>query len=262
MLQDGEAEKGSVTVVVREGNAVRRPIRRWSNSVQSLLQYLESAGFKGAPKVLCSDDEQFEWLSFIEGEVAKRPWPSVLLGPKGLKQIAEFLVQYHSVVRGFEPPSPTEWYVPGAVWRPGQVIRHGDLAPWNTVWTDDQLSGVIDWDFAEPGDPILDVAQAALEFVPLRPSIWDRAGFSDRPELGDRLRLLCETYGESVDAVLSGVQKLQQQEIDRTETLGASGIDPWQMYLNRGDLKEVRQESRWLTANLKTFRSYPQPPHL
>jgi Ser/Thr protein kinase RdoA (MazF antagonist) len=61
---------------------------------------------------------------------------------------------------------------------PGQK-RHGDLGPWNMVWASGTLVGLIDWDFAEPGLAIDDVAQAAWNCVPLRPeSVCEAAGIA------------------------------------------------------------------------------------
>jgi aminoglycoside phosphotransferase (APT) family kinase protein len=64
------------------------------------------------------------------------------------------------------------------------IIRHGDLGPWNSIWTGSTLNGLIDWDFAEPGNPLADVAQLASRIVPLRgDDHWEKAGFSTRPDM-------------------------------------------------------------------------------
>ena len=125
MLQDGESAEGCVNPVVRIGDTVRRPIHRWTLAVHSLLRYLEAVGFSGVPRVLGFDELGREVLSFIPGEVARRPWPEVMLEEKGLAEVARFLSRYHDAVRDFEPPEDAEWYVPNMTWRPGMTIRHG-----------------------------------------------------------------------------------------------------------------------------------------
>ncbi|MDH6235607.1 phosphotransferase [Cryobacterium sp. CG_9.6] len=54
------------------------------------------------------------------------------------------------------------------------LVNHGDLGPWNTLHDGFHLTGVIDWDLARFGSPLDDLAQIALEAVPLKPSTVDR----------------------------------------------------------------------------------------
>ncbi|MBN8880879.1 MAG: aminoglycoside phosphotransferase family protein, partial [Salana multivorans] len=62
--------------VVRVGDTVRRPIGDHSALVHRVLRHLEDAGFAGAPRLLGVDDRQREILTFVDGEVAGRPWPA------------------------------------------------------------------------------------------------------------------------------------------------------------------------------------------
>jgi aminoglycoside phosphotransferase (APT) family kinase protein len=45
------------------------------------------------------------------------------------------------------------------------VLLHGDFWPGNLLWKDDQLVAVIDWEDAELGDPLADVANSRLEIL-------------------------------------------------------------------------------------------------
>jgi aminoglycoside phosphotransferase (APT) family kinase protein len=45
------------------------------------------------------------------------------------------------------------------------VLLHGDFWPGNTLWKDGQLIAVIDWEDAEFGDPLADVATTRLEIL-------------------------------------------------------------------------------------------------
>jgi aminoglycoside phosphotransferase (APT) family kinase protein len=45
------------------------------------------------------------------------------------------------------------------------VLLHGDFWPGNLLWRDGQLVGVIDWEDAELGDPLADVANTRLEIL-------------------------------------------------------------------------------------------------
>ena len=119
------------------------------------------------PRVLGVDDEGREILSFLAGTVAMRPWPRTLRTDRGVISLGRWLHEYHEAVRSFTPPPDACWYVPDTMWQVGNIVRHGDLGPWNSVWDGDHLVGLIDWDFAEPGDPLEDVAQLAWYAIPL-----------------------------------------------------------------------------------------------
>lgn len=45
------------------------------------------------------------------------------------------------------------------------VLLHGDFWPGNTLWQDGRLVAVIDWEDAERGDPLADVANSRLEIL-------------------------------------------------------------------------------------------------
>jgi thiamine kinase-like enzyme len=107
-------------------------------------------------------------ISFLPGESMMRPWKPVMFTDDALVQAATMLRELHDATRGLVLPPETEWRGGKAGKSTGQVIRHGDLGPWNTLWEGDRLTGLIDWDFAEPGLPLTDLAQLALYFVPLR----------------------------------------------------------------------------------------------
>ena len=143
MVEYNNHRSGSINKVERKGNTVRRPVHRWTPAVHGLFRRLEDIDFKGVPRLLGVDGEH-EVLTFIEGEAGLRPWMEVLKTDQAIEQIAGFLRLYHLGVKEFIPPMDAEWYVPGLKWRPGLIIRHGDLGPWNTVWHDGDLTGVVD----------------------------------------------------------------------------------------------------------------------
>ena len=247
MIKDGESDRGSVNTVTRVGDVIHRPVHRWTSAVHELLRYLEQKGFAGVPRVMGFDDSGREVLSFLPGEVAMRPWPEVLLQEKGLVDVGGFLARYHATVGDFKPVDDAEWYVPGLKWCAGDVIRHGDLGPWNMVWQGDALVGIIDWDFAEPGHPLEDVAQFAWYGVPLRgDAYWKKVGFEAAPDYKLRLQILCDSYGAKPRDVLDALVRLQQEEVRRITTFGRQGIAPWDDFLERGDADDILEESEWL----------------
>jgi len=138
------------------------------------------------------------------------------------------------------------WQVPDAG-RAGPV-RHGDVGPWNAIFRGGEFVGFIDWDFAAPAPELWDLAQAAWCWVPLRPPDpgCPGCGFPAEPDLRARLGRLCSAYGAEVSAVVDQLARLQHDEQARIEKLGAQGRDPWALFLQRGVVKTISGEIRWL----------------
>ncbi|MEU6301348.1 phosphotransferase [Streptomyces chartreusis] len=249
MIEDGASDQGSVTTVRRVGDTIRRPVREWTPAVHSLLQHLESVGFRKAPRALGVDGRE-EVLSLLHGEPAFKPWPPFLRSAHGLVELGHWLRDYHQAVRDFRPSPGTGWQLREEKWQPGMVIRHGDLGPWNSIWDGDRLTGFIDWDFAAPGYAIDDLAQLAWYAVPLRPTDPERdQDVTDMTMLRTRLAVLCSAYGAQPPAVLDALEGLQDREAERIRRLGARGIEPWASFLARGDAMEMREEAHWLQKN-------------
>ena len=240
---------GFVSSPVKVGDTVRRQAGPWTPTIHALLRFLNDNGFTYAPEPLGLDDQGREILRFLPGNAAVRPWPPQLLQNDGLWQAARVLREYHDVVKGFVPPADAEWRIGGMSYKPGQIIRHGDLGPWNTLWQNGQLTGLIDWDFAEPGDAITDLAQLTYYFVPLRQEKgWQDAGFSDRPDFLARLNVLCSSYGEfTADDVIGALQRWLHEELRRIREYGKRNIEPWVSFLRRGDDVELLGDLAWLT---------------
>lgn len=253
MIEDGAFDRGSVTTVQRVGDTIRRPVGLWTPTVHALLDHLARTGFHGAPRVLGIDQQGREILSLLTGAVARRPWPRVLHTNVGLIALIQMLQAYHTAVQSFIPPADARWFVPGLRWSPGQIVRHGDLGPWNTIWADEQLVGLIDWDSIEPGTCLEDLAQLAWYCVPLRDDQHARAArFDTIPDRHKRLRVLCSTYGASILEVVSVLQQLQQREIERITNLAERGFEPWRTFRARGDSTEIAAEHAWLVQNTDT----------
>jgi aminoglycoside phosphotransferase (APT) family kinase protein len=166
------------------------------------------------------------------------------------------LREYHSAVQTFIPPANAHWFVPDLQWSPGQIVRHGDLGPWNTVWADDQLVGFIDWDMIEPGTVLEDLAQLAWYCVPLRDDLHaHQAGFTNVPDRGKRLQVLCSAYGVASTDLLDVLHQLQQQEYRRIRQLAERGVEPWVTFRARGDSEEIAAESAWLANHRQSLLS-------
>lgn len=175
---------GGVNQVSRVGATVRRPAGPWTPTVHRLLEHVAAAGFGGAPRAHGFDPEGREILDFVPGEVAHYPAPDHTWSEATLRRIGVMLRDYHDATEGFASDGP--WYLPPR--EPAEVICHGDVAPYNTVFRDGLPVAFIDFDTAHPGPRLWDVAYAAYRFVPLSTG-------GDVGEQARRLRIFCDAYG-------------------------------------------------------------------
>jgi Ser/Thr protein kinase RdoA (MazF antagonist) len=181
--------------VLRRGGTVRRSRGHWSPAVHELLQHLEATGFDAAPRVVALEPDT-EVLTFLDGEVPVDPeWepgrpsrlPSYALADEALVATARLLRTLHDALGGFAPTQTDYRFHPHAPAR-GEIVSHGDLGPWNTVYRDGLPVAFIDWDSAQPTEPIIELASAAWSFIPL----GGNGPSTDQPR---RLRLFVDAYG-------------------------------------------------------------------
>ncbi|HEX3813523.1 MAG TPA: aminoglycoside phosphotransferase family protein [Mycobacteriales bacterium] len=240
---------GFSNVVVQVGRTVRRDTGPWTEAVHGLLRHLDRVGFRYSPRVLGIDEQGREILSFIDGKTAWWPWPAALWTDDGLRSVARMVRELGAAVASFSAPAGTIWHG-GPTTDPALRIRHGDLAPWNTVWADGELVGLIDWDTAEPAPPLWDVAQAAWYFVPLRAAGgYQSDGFPTFAEQRHRFGEWCEELDVEPAAVLSALRAVQAFERDRIAERGGAGIEPYAKFLARGDVAAIDAERAWLDAH-------------
>lgn len=168
-------EGGNLSKVIRNGDTVRRSLKDWSPSIHKLLKYLEEKGFKEASVFYGIDESNREILSFIEGETAV-DFPR--LKPYMMKEevfidVACILRRFHDLSRNFKWDINDKWMLsyPGTL--PLEVICHNDCAPYNVVFSNEKVSGIIDFDTACPGPRIWDIAYTLYTFVPLGRFVYD-----------------------------------------------------------------------------------------
>lgn len=179
--------------VFRQDDRVNRPSGAWTPAVHRLLSHLNNAGVRGVPKPLAIINNHREVITYVEGTVPNYPMPEWVWSETALMSSTRLLRQVHDVTAGLSLEGP--WRSP--VREPVEVICHNDFAPYNLVFDDEQVVGVIDWDFASPGPRLWDIAYLAYRIVPL--SSGDRRdGFTDE-DRRRRLQLLITAYGSDAD---------------------------------------------------------------
>lgn len=199
---DERALTGGRTVgAVRVGDTVRKPFQPWTPAVHAVLRHLEGLGFDGAPRSRGLDERGRQVLSFLPGETVgdQRPWPAWVYDDATPAQVGAWLRRLHDATTTFQPPEGSVWFA-GQSWRPGLIIGHHDAAPYNAVWAEGRLVGFADWDTAGPSTRDLDLAYAALWWVPLHARhVVEPTGFVRFDDRARRLHLLLDAYGYDND---------------------------------------------------------------
>jgi Phytanoyl-CoA dioxygenase (PhyH)/Phosphotransferase enzyme family len=235
---------GSVT---RSGNLVRRTAGAWSPAVHAWLAHLANAGVDLAPRpVSLNSSAGTEELTYIGGVVLSGgASPSFLWRDETLTAIAQLIQRFHDAAASFTRPADAKWQRTAAYPGGGEVICHNDLAPWNTVFTDERPAAFIDWDLAAPGPRWWDASYAIWHFVPLYgdPSSdpFDLADFEPRAR---RTRLFCDAYGmehrgDLVDRILE-----RQRAVYTSIEHGAQAGDPayqrlWELGAGAGIQRQI-----------------------
>jgi len=234
---------------------VVRPAYPWTPTIQALLRYLTANGFDAVPRPIGIADG-VETLSFIPGESGPAGWAKIV-PDGGLRTFARFLRRYHEATVGFEPPSlRAPWAFRSGGAGPREVICHGDFGPWNVVWHGAEPVGLLDFDFAGPGDPMSDVAYALEYVTPFRDDEesvkWQ--AYPEPPDRRRRIEIFAEAYGMAgTDGLVDAVIERQRLDIHRVRTLAARGYEPQRTWVREGVLDELANRVRWSQDNRSLF---------
>jgi aminoglycoside phosphotransferase (APT) family kinase protein len=116
------------------------------------------------------------------------------------------------------------------------------------VWNGDEPIGLLDFDFAGPGDRILDVAYALQYAVPFchdeEAVRWH--AYPSPPDRRRRIELLAEAYGlPGTDGLVDAVIERQEIDIFRVRTLAARGFEPQRTWVRGGVLDDLAERVQW-----------------
>lgn len=243
---------GSGGAVVRVGDTVRRPVRPHSTAVQAFLRHLEAVGFDGAPRFLGIDGKGREVLSWLPGDVALPPFPAWVGSDDILEGVARLQRRLHEAARTFEPPHDAVWDRPNlGDPGPGAIVCHNDLCIENVVVRDGRVAGFIDFDFAAPSDPLLDIAIAARHWIPIRDPRDVDPGLRGLDQAA-RFRRFCDAHG--LDS--GGRQRVADHLgafLDRAllsmRTRADAGLPAYVATWNAGYADQNRRSRAWLDAS-------------
>lgn len=178
--------------VHRHGNTVTRPMGSHTPHVHALLNHLSRKGLN-VPQVLPADEQGRDVLSYIEGEqVHPNKWTD-----EGLAAVGRMVAQLHCAAQDFIPDPSATWnsWCLRELGKPN-CFSHGDIAPWNVITDHNLPIALIDWEFAGPIDPMVELARVCWLFPQL---CDDEIGMLyDLPDPAHRarqVRLILDAYG-------------------------------------------------------------------
>lgn len=236
------------------GDRVYRPAGWWTPTVHALLTYLHGVGFTRVPKPLGVIGGE-EVLSWIPGESGVAGWQRVV-PEAGVRASARLLRDYHQAVAGFVAPRGSRWALSDRPAAPGEVICHGDFGPWNVVWDGGRPVGLVDFDFAQPGDPLDDVAYALEYVAPFRDDAhamrWQ--GFTTPPQRARRIAVFAEEYGlAGVAGLVDAVIRRQEMTCLHVRALAERCLEPQRTWVAEGFGDELAARVRWSRRNRSLF---------
>jgi hypothetical protein len=241
---------GNMSVVSRVGDTVRRESGFWTKQVHLLLAHLRDKGIQEVPAPLGFDEQGREILTFIPGVVGHSPTPE-LRSDKVLISAAQLLRRIHDATQDIAQICQSGWQSPNR--EPIEVICHGDFAPYNCVFEQGELIGVIDLDHAHPGSREWDLAYALYRFVPIMaPS--NPENYGTLHEKCRRTRLFCDAYGLSNRSTVIQTTKSRIAYMAEYIRQGAANGDMrLQANINEGHLEIYTTDYAYLDLHEEQF---------
>ncbi|GAA1432176.1 aminoglycoside phosphotransferase family protein [Microlunatus lacustris] len=246
--------------MLRIGDVVRHPRQPWSGSVHALLAHLTEVGFAEAPVpgplAPDGDWDDVGYIGGISGVDACR----LVATDEAVAQVARLLRRYHDAVAGWQPATPPVWFDGQVGTGDGgeHLVCHGDVGPWNLVWREDRLVGLIDWEYATIGTRRTDIAYALHYLVPFRDrSYWQGVlGMPAKPRRRHRMAVFAEAYGIPVDdQLVDDVLASQQAGVDLMRTLAEQGRPRQQQLVADGELDREHRAVLWGQGHRHKFRA-------
>jgi hypothetical protein len=254
-LTGGDVTEG----VVRVGNTVRRPAGPHSALVRRVLEHLAAAGFAGCPRWLGTDERGRDVLTFVEGEVAGRPWPAWVADEDRIRSVARLVRACDDALAPLGVPDEADGFVapvlpadaPPSVTGPPAFLGHMDITPENVVFRDGAAFALIDWDLARPTTAVEQVCNVLLWWAPLMPA-EDRERVVADVDAVARAVLLVDAYGLAADdrarivaLCRNNAERAWFSMRARAETLGGGWARMWQEGM--GD--RILRRQAWLAEH-------------
>lgn len=244
--------------LVRVGDTVRHPASPVSDGVRLVLDHLHRQGFDGAPRYLGRDRKGRDVLSFVQGEVASRPWPNWVADPERILSVARLTRAYDDAVdvmgvpdwaralRLADPPG-----IPQSIAGEPELVGHLDITPENVVFRNGCAFALIDFDLIRPSTRAEEVCNLLQWWAPWMPSA-DREEALRWADPVARGALLVDAYGLDsqarhglVDLALNTAERSWHLMKLRSESLGGG----WRRMWDEGVGEKILRRKQWIWDN-------------
>ena len=248
-MDEIELAGGGINRVVQIGDAVHRPGAPWSPAMRELLPLLHSEGLP-VPAWRGTDDAGRDVLDYLPGEVGHYPLSEAVRSEAALVSAARLLRRFHDVSAPLVARD-LPWQL--APLPDAEVIVHGDYAPYNLVFSGEQVVGIFDFDYARPGPRTYDLSYALYRFAPLGSGddLWGTI-----PERAARVRLFCESYGLDACDVAETVTAVVPRLLGHVSYMreeAAAGNEAFARHIAEGHAELYERDAAYVVVHLADF---------
>ncbi|HEY5185001.1 MAG TPA: phosphotransferase [Actinomycetes bacterium] len=196
-------------------------------------------------------------LTFIEGDVATRPWPEWVADLDRAISVAVLLRALDDVLVGWGLPadgivpelSPAG--IPEAIGPGPTFIGHRDVTPENVVFREGRAVALIDFDMLKPSSRVDEVCNLLLWWAPLMPPEDREAVLRDEDAIA-RAAQLVDAYGLAPHD-RARVAEVALNSADRTWFLmrarASRFAGGWQRMWDEGAGDRINRRRDWLADN-------------
>jgi aminoglycoside phosphotransferase (APT) family kinase protein len=185
----------------------------------------------------------------MHGDVAMPPFPDWVAGDAAIESVAVLQRRLHDASQSYLPPTDSGWDTPNLPPPPvGAIVCHNDLCVENVVFTDGHATAFIDFDFAAPADPLLDVAIACRHWVPFKDPADLTDGFAGVDQ-ARRFSLYCDAYGVAPDerrTVIGHAVDFLDRALVTMRAKAEEGLPLYVAVWEKGYEKQNRRSHEWL----------------
>lgn len=158
--------QGNLNTIFTDENYVYRPKTSYSFLINNFVQHLNRSGFTYSPTFIACN-ESTDVFSYISGNsIDLNELKDIQQHKQLLKALADILKQFHDIGSSYIN-THSSYFLDYTGNDPLETICHNDIAPYNMLWENHQITGLIDFETICPAPRSWDIVYAAYRFIGL-----------------------------------------------------------------------------------------------